>query len=116
MRTLVVADPTGPLPRRPSLALRDCLGRPRTCVNGAQGIVLAYRVAGSLPAGAAGATVLRDENCQPDRFGVSHCLNALRLAGGRTLTVRHDHKMSNDPCLAPGERVRVLALRAYLRR
>jgi hypothetical protein len=112
-RTVVVADSARPLPRTAFFALRDCLGRPATCVNGAEGVVVAYRVQGVAPFAAADAVVLTDESCEPDRFGVSHCLNRLRLASGRELTVRHDHNMGNDPCLTPGESVRVLALAGF---
>lgn len=51
------------------------------------------------------AIVLSDSRCQPDAAGVSHCLNRLRLANGRTVTVVHDHRMMNMPCLSPGEHV-----------
>ncbi len=109
-RTVLVADPARELPRTRSIVIRDCLGRPRTCANGAGGVVLAYAVSGLPPAAATEATVLSDESCQPDRLGVSHCLNALRLGDGRTLTVRHDHRMADSPCLRPGERVLVRPL------
>ena len=51
------------------------------------------------------ATVLTDARCNPDVRGVSHCLNRLRLANGRTVTVVHDHRMATMPCLSPGEHV-----------
>ena len=54
-----------------------------------------------------GGVVLSDEQCQADAAGISHCLNQIRLASGRTITVRHPHDMRAIPCLAPGERVRV---------
>lgn len=113
LRTVIVADGAQPLPRTPFFALRDCLGRPRTCVNGAGGLVVAYGIVNGKPLGRSTATVLTDENCEPDRFGISHCLNALRLADGRRMTVRHDHDMGNDPCLAPGESVRVVGLARF---
>jgi hypothetical protein len=31
------------------------------------------------------------------------------------MTVRHDHRMSNDACLSAGERVKVVSLAAFLR-
>jgi hypothetical protein len=102
---VLVAEGGVQLPATPFYRRRDCLGNPTTCVNGADGIVLTYAVAGSRPIAPVAATVLTDENCEPDRFGVSHCINRLRLAGGRALTVRHDHNMGNDPCLSPGEQV-----------
>lgn len=109
-RTVLVAAGGVALPQSPFYELRDCLGRPTTCVNGAKGIVLTYALAGAAPRRPAGATVITDENCEPDRYGISHCLNRLRLDGGRRLVVRHDHSMANDPCLAPGERVIVRRL------
>jgi hypothetical protein len=51
--------------------------------------------------------VLTDKQCQPDGAGISHCLNAIRLASGQTITVRHPHRMSDVPCLTPGEHVSV---------
>ena len=104
-RTVLVAAGGATLPTTSFYALRDCLGNPTTCVNGAEGLVLTYAVAGSPPVGRQPATVLTDSNCEPDRYGVSHCLNRLRLASGRELTVRHDHNMGNDPCVSPGEKV-----------
>jgi hypothetical protein len=67
----------------------------------------ALLVAGALPKGAVTATVLTDEDCAPDSDGVSHCRNKLRLASGRTITVRHPHRMMDVPCMTPGEKVRV---------
>jgi hypothetical protein len=67
----------------------------------------ALLIAGTLPKGATTATVLTDEDCAPDQHGVSHCRNQLRLAGGRTITVRHPHRMMDVPCMTPGEDVRV---------
>jgi hypothetical protein len=51
------------------------------------------------------ATVLTDTRCDPDVRGVSHCLNRVRLAGGAVVTVVHDHRMMDMPCLSPGEHV-----------
>jgi hypothetical protein len=67
----------------------------------------ALLVAGALPERAATATVLTDEDCAPDHRGVSHCRNKLRLPDGRTITVRHPHRMMDVPCMTPGEKVRV---------
>src|SRR6266545_4578857 len=110
MRTVLVV-PHGAKHAPRSVGTRDCLAYPRTCVNGAGGVELAYAVTGTAPARTQVARVLTDTNCQADGNGISHCLNKLRLASGRTITVRHDHLMMNDPCLAPGERVLVRALR-----
>lgn len=104
-RTVIVAKGGEPLPATPFYALRDCLGSPTTCQNGAEGIVLTYEMDGVTPGNAVAGTVLTDENCEPDRYGVSHCVNRIALAAGGELVVRHDHNMGNDPCLAPGEKV-----------
>lgn len=60
---------------------------------------------GQLPGGPVEATVLTDEDCAPDEQGISHCRNAVRLASGQTVVLRHSHDMHQVPCLAPGERV-----------
>jgi hypothetical protein len=52
-----------------------------------------------------GAIVLTDTRCNPDARGVSHCLNRMRLTNGTVITVQHDHRMMDMPCLSPGERV-----------
>lgn len=49
--------------------------------------------------------VLTDTRCNPDRNGVSHCLNVIRLVNGKTILVVHDHMMMLMPCLSPGERI-----------
>ena len=51
------------------------------------------------------AIVLTDTRCTPDSMGVSHCLNRMRLASGQMITVVHNHRMMDMPCLDPGERV-----------
>jgi hypothetical protein len=51
------------------------------------------------------ARVLTDTRCNPDAMGVSHCLNRMQLADGTQITVVHDHRMMDMPCLSPGERV-----------
>jgi hypothetical protein len=60
---------------------------------------------GALPGRPVVATVLTDEDCAPDRQGISHCRNAVRLAGGGVVVLRHPHDMRQVPCLAPGEKV-----------
>lgn len=62
---------------------------------------------GSMPGGPTMATVLTDENCEPDAQGISHCRNELELADGTRLVVRHDHRMHEVPCLTPGEQLAV---------
>jgi hypothetical protein len=88
-RTLVVSGGAEPAPSRPGEPLH------------------ALRLKGSIPSRPLAATVLTDENCAPDAAGVSHCVNRLRLADGRTLVVRHPHRMMEVPCLEPGEHVMV---------
>lgn len=72
------------------------------------GRLRARYLSGTLPGSAVEATVVTDEDCAPDEAGISRCLNRIRLPSGRMLAVRHPHDMSTVPCLAPGERVRVL--------
>jgi len=107
VRTVYVAQSVRSLPNTQFVRTRDCVRSPQTCVNGAGGLELVFLVKGKMPRRATTATVLTDTSCAPDAHGISHCVNALRLASGRRITVRHDHSMLNDPCLAPGEHVRV---------
>lgn len=65
-------------------------------------------VSGTMPTVAMQATVVTDEQCQPDARGISHCLNRLRLADGIEIQVRHPHDMHAAACLAPGETVRLV--------
>jgi hypothetical protein len=65
-------------------------------------------VTGTMPTAATQATVLSDEECQPDARGVSHCLNRLRLRDGSEIEIRHPHVMATVACLAPGEQVRLV--------
>jgi hypothetical protein len=65
-------------------------------------------VNGTMPTAVTSATVLSDEQCQPDAMGISHCLNRMRLPSGSELAVRHPHDMSDVPCLAPGEEVQLV--------
>ena len=109
-RTLYIAKSGQTLPQTPFVRARDCLRRPRSCVNGIGGRELVYLTRGRTPARATMATVITDTNCAADRNGISHCANILRLASGGRITVRHDHSMMNDPCFNPGERVRIKLL------
>jgi hypothetical protein len=104
---LVVSQGARFAPR--TVGRRDCIAYPRDCVNGVAGIDVAYSINGTPPTRIQLGTVLTDTNCQPDSYGISHCTNRIRLADGHVLTVRHDHSMMNDPCLSPGEHVRVRA-------
>lgn len=109
-RTVYIARSTRSLPQTAFVRTRDCIRRPRSCVNGIGGLELVYVTNGKMPTRATTATVLTDTGCAADRNGISHCSNILRLVSGRRITVRHDHSMMNDPCLRPGERVRVRSL------
>lgn len=64
---------------------------------------------GTIPTAPTMATVMSDENCAPDAQGVSHCRNRLRMEDGTEMAVTHPHRMSEVPCLSPGEQVRVQA-------
>ena len=63
---------------------------------------------GSLPSRPMAAEVLTDSDCAPDAEGISRCRNVVRLEDGRRLVLRHPHDMRRVPCLAPGERVRLV--------
>ena len=54
------------------------------------------------------ADVMTDTDCAPDAQMISRCRNVVRLADGRRVVLRHPHDMSRIPCLAPGERVRLI--------
>jgi hypothetical protein len=110
-RTVYIAKDVRSLAQTPFVRTRDCVRRPRSCINGRGGLELVYLTKGKLPATPSTAKVLTDTDCAADHYGISHCSNILRLASGRTITVRHDHSMMNDPCLSPGERVSVRLLR-----
>jgi hypothetical protein len=53
------------------------------------------------------ADVMTDTECAPDAHMISRCRNVVR-ADGRRIVLRHPHDMSKVPCLAPGERVRLI--------
>ena len=65
-------------------------------------------LAGTVPPIATRATVLTDTNCTPDKSGVSHCQNLLRLADGSMAGVLHNHDMMSEPCLRPGETIDIV--------
>lgn len=115
LRTILVVPVGQKAPSVPMVQARDCVHAPRTCVNGIGTFELAYATRGAPPARTTAGVVLTDTDCAADANGISHCRNVVRLAGGKRLVLRHDHRMSNDPCLSPGEHVRVIALAAFLR-
>ena len=97
-------DPHGTaLPAERTVALSTAMPAP----SGFDGLH-AKLVSGTMPAAAVSATVLTDEQCQPDAQGISHCLNRMRLDDGSELEVRHPHDMGKVSCLAPGEHVRLM--------
>jgi hypothetical protein len=63
---------------------------------------------GTMPHRSMMAEVLTDTDCAPDAQMISHCRNVVRLEGGGKIVLRHPHDMTRIPCLAPGERVRLL--------
>ena len=65
---------------------------------------------GTMPAHATTAEVLSDTDCAPDAEMISRCRNEIRLADGSTVVLRHPHNMTKVPCLAPGERIRLVPL------
>ena len=107
--TVIVIDPRHP-PASPVVQARLCGASP-DCENGRDRIDVVDLVAGGAPSAPVNATVVTDESCTPDRYGISHCLNILRLRDGSQILVQHSHNMSKYACLSPGETVRVTALR-----
>jgi hypothetical protein len=77
-------------------------------VSKSQDHVSVQLVSGAIPPDVTRLTVLTDENCQPDQQGVSHCLNRVTYQSAQGMgeaVLRHNHRMSEVPCLAPGETV-----------
>ena len=62
---------------------------------------------GAAPSRPMVGTVMSDSDCGPDATGLSHCRNVIRMPGGHKMVVRHPHRMSDVPCMTPGEKVRV---------
>jgi hypothetical protein len=63
---------------------------------------------GAMPDRPMMADVMTDTDCGPDAQMISRCRNVMRLTDGRRIVLRHPHRMSDVPCLAPGERVRLM--------
>ena len=103
-RSSVTADPAHTAPA----TVRTLLVSESQAPVSQPGLVLHGRlVGGHMPMAATMGEVMSDEDCAPDAMGISHCRNAVRLADGRTIMVRHPHDMGRVPCLTPGERIRV---------
>ena len=66
-------------------------------------------VKGKMPKSTTMATVLTDEDCGPNKQGISYCKNKLRLEDGSMLEVRHLHDMSKVPCMSPEEHIELKA-------
>ena len=101
---VIVAALAVALPAQAAPAKKFRVDRPEKGV-GAQ-VTYVHLVKGSVPRHMR-ATVLSDKRCNPDARGVSHCLNQMRLANGAVVTVVHDHRMMDMPCLSPGEHVMI---------
>lgn len=66
---------------------------------------------GVIPADVSLLTVLTDEDCTPDEQGVSHCLNRVEYptaSGTQYASLRHHHKMAEEPCLTPGQTLEII--------
>jgi hypothetical protein len=63
---------------------------------------------GAMPHVPTMAEVMTDTECAPDERMISRCRNVVRLPDGRRAVLRHPHDMAKIPCLAPGERVRLI--------
>jgi len=96
--------PTGNTPKAAPRTLFIGAKDAQLPLRGTGGVLLATMVSGQVPVGAAQAVVQTDSNCQPDQNGTSHCLNELMINGAKVV-IRHHHKMSETPCLTPGETV-----------
>ncbi|MGE5357682.1 MAG: hypothetical protein ACM3NQ_01605 [Bacteroidales bacterium] len=70
--------------------------------------ISATLIEGSLPKTRVMAEVLTDTECSPDANMISRCRNEMRLSNGEKIVVRHPHDMRHIPCLAPGEKVRLV--------
>ena len=102
-----VADSPGPVPAGSAKSRLVVVSQMMPSLSRPGHSVHVMLVAGSARFGQQAGVVLTDDNCQPDGVGVSRCLNTIRLASGRTITVRHPHDMMDVACLSPGEHVAV---------
>ena len=102
LRSVVVL---GPAEELKSDIVRRRLCSSKFCENGKDGVALVVLTSGKMPEQTVKAIVETDRDCAPDKNGISHCNNRLRLADGRLLDVRYDHSMKVSPCLTPGETI-----------
>lgn len=105
LRQVVVITDAGEA-RSSEVVSRLC-GASSNCLNGKGNVDVAMLRYGEIPDQPIRATVVTDNNCTPDIYGISHCTNRLLLADGQMIEVRHDHNMQRYPCLQPGEVVSV---------
>lgn len=99
-------------PHYQNAAMRSVVITGSAQVSRGNGPVYVTLESGSIPAGVETATVLTDENCAPDQGGVSHCLNRVQFQTAQGMgeaVLRHHHRMSEEPCLSPGETVTIAA-------
>lgn len=79
--------------------------------NGINGVFAIQLVEGEL-AGPAEGTVLTDEICEPDNYGLYHCWNNIRLSDGTVIRGLTIHDMEGGvPCLSPETKVRIAPYR-----
>ncbi|SKA17223.1 hypothetical protein [Consotaella salsifontis] len=78
--------------------------------NGRGGRYLLELIDGQAPSSATSGTVLSDADCEPDADRINHCHNEIKLADGRTITVINNHRMMNNRCLGPGDKLKIETL------
>ena len=106
------ADPGTAVPHFQTALERRVMFTDTAQVSRNQDPVYVQLVSGAIPPDATRLTVLTDENCAPDREGVSHCLNRVAFQttqGPGEAVLQHHHRMSEESCLAPGESVVIVS-------
>lgn len=105
-RTVLAVEPGDPatLAAADINSLVDLGGNDGTNTN----INVVKLLAGTVPPTTTQATVMTDTNCAPDKSGISHFQNLLRLADGNMARVLHNHDMMLEPCLRPEETIDIL--------
>lgn len=100
------------VPHYQTLALRTVKITSEAQISRGQDPMLVELVDGTIPPDVTLLYVKTDENCAPDASGVSHCLNRVHFVtsrGAGEATLQHHHRMAEEPCLAPGESVKLAA-------
>lgn len=100
------------VPHYQAAELRRVVIVPDAQVSRGQDPVLVQLIDGAIPSGVTQLLVLTDQNCVPDADGVSHCINQVRFItadGVGEATLQHHHRMAEEPCLAPGETIALVA-------